>query len=651
MSFLQQPLLWGLLAASIPIIIHLLNRRRHKTVQWAAMEFLLKATRESRGKKKLKYLIILACRTLAIAALIFAIARPLIGDFFGWGSSRIDTVILVLDRSSSMEQQTSGSRESKRQSAIASVRKSLTQLNNPRLVLIDSASGKAQDVPSPDVLEELTSTTATDTRSSIPTLISTAIDYVIDKAPGRTEIWVASDMQVSDWAPTQGRWEAIKAGIKDLPQKTTLRILSLPSPPKNNAAIRVLSSRRKGNNLILSIEIIRSESETPTTIPITFDINGARTADKVTLNGQRYQFERRLPLGEAKGNGYGYVSLPSDTNTRDNVSFFAYGDDLPTETYIVSDNNEAADWLAMASAPPGFDKSKSTTLSPANAHEINWLNTSLVIWQAPLPEGGIAEGFTQFLQNGGAALFMPPSSDSNNAFLGINWGERTTSPRGQYFIIPNWNKTDGPLRNGLEGTPIAVPKLKAINRRDIQGESTVLASWDDEKPFLIRRIVGDGTAIFAGTITDYTWSNLADADVLLPLVQRMIAVGDNRFGSAFAAIAGTQKAQVNEGEIRTRLDNHSKSNSTNAPYEAGVWKLGDRLIATNRPKSEDQWQILTPNKLNLLLEDTPFKLFEDKGQSDALAQEIWRAFLIAMLVFLITEAILCLQPKTSRSKS
>ena len=84
-SFLQQSFLWGLLAVSIPVIVHLLNRRRHRTVQWAAMDFLLKATRESRGRKKLKYIIILTSRALAIAALIFAISRPLLGGFLGWG--------------------------------------------------------------------------------------------------------------------------------------------------------------------------------------------------------------------------------------------------------------------------------------------------------------------------------------------------------------------------------------------------------------------------------------------------------------------------------------------------------------------------------------------------------------------------------------
>ncbi len=615
------------------------------------MEFLLKATRESRGKKKLKYLLILACRTLAIAALIFAIARPLVGGFLGWGGAKIDTVILVLDRSASMEQQAKGSRVSKRVSALASVRKSLEGLNNPRLILIDSATGVAQDVPSPDVLEELSSTAATDTHASIPSLISSAIDYVLDKSPGRTEIWVASDMQVSDWAPQQGRWEAINTGLKDLPQKTTLRVLSLASPPENNMAIRVLASRRKANELVLDLELVRSESEGAAAIPITYSVNGTRTADKVTINGQSYRFQKRLPLGKLDGNGHGFVSIPSDTNVRDNVSFFAYGEDSPTQTYIVSEGGETTDWLALASAPPGLDRSKSVRMTPGSAHEIDWQSASLVVWQAPLPEGPVAQELTRFIESGGAALIFPPRGESDVAYLGINWGDQSISPRGQYFIIDEWDEADGPLRNGLEGTRIPVPKLKSIKRRAIEGDATLLASWDDDQRFLVRRVIGDGTAVFISTLPDYTWSNLADADVLLPVVQRMIAKGDTRFGSAFAAIAGSKKAQTTEGEIRSRLDTHAKSNSSNAPYEAGVWKLGDRLLATNRPKSEDQWQILTSNNLNSLFEGTSFKLFEDKGQSDSLAREIWRAFLIAMLVFLITEAILCLQPKVKKSKS
>ena len=614
------------------------------------MEFLLKATRESRGKKKLKYLIILACRALAIAALIFAIARPLVGGFLGWGGGKVDTVILILDRSASMEQQSPGSRESKRASAIASVRKSLQELNSPRLILIDSASGTVQEVPSPDALEELSVTAATDTKSSIPNLISKAIDYVSDRSPGKTEIWVASDLQISDWSPEEGSWEAIRTGLNDLPQKTTLRVLSLASAPKDNIAIRVLSSRRNAETLVLDLELTRSDADGPAAVPITYSLNGTRSSDKVTINGQTYRFQKRLPLGQSEGSGYGFVSIPSDTNLRDNVSYYAYGEDSPSSTFLVSEGGESPDWLELAAAPPGFNRSQATRISPNSAHEIDWASATLVIWQAPLPKGPIAEEFSRYIESGGAALILPPRGESSNSFLGISWGEQTTSPKGQYFIVSDWNQADGPLRNGLEGTPIPVPKLKAIIRREIIGDGAKLANWDDEKPFLIRQINGDGGAIFISTLPDYTWSNLGDADVLLPIVQRMIAAGDNRFGSAFAAITGSQKAMPLDGETLRRLDTHSKSNSTNASYEAGVWKLGDRLLAINRPKSEDQWQILTQANLDAVLDGVPYKLFEDSGDSESLAREIWKAFLIAMLVFLITEAVLCLQPKPKKAQ-
>ncbi|MDC0088299.1 BatA domain-containing protein [Akkermansiaceae bacterium] len=661
MSFLQQPLLWGLLAAAIPIVVHLLNRRRHRTVKWAAMEFLLKATRESRGKKKLKHLIILACRALAVAALIFAISRPLIGGFFGWGSQRVDNIVLILDRSASMELQAysaaKGSSKgsgntSKRASVIESIRSSLKELGNPRLTLIDSASGKPQNVPSPDALAEISATSATDTRSSIPSLISTAIDYITANSSGSTEIWVASDLQETDWEPDQGSWESIRTGLNELPQKTTLRVLSITSPPTDNVAIRVHSSRRNGTELVLDLEITRpDENYSNASIPITFSINGTLSSDNIKISGQSYQFQKRLPIGKATAKGHGFVSIPSDTNPRDNVSFFAYGEDAPTKTYLITEGGESSRWLTLAAAPPGFGNSQCILLGAESAHKIDWLNTALIIWQAELPDPVIAQEFSRYIQSGGAALILPPRADSEATYLGMQWGELTESARDQFLIVDDWNQSEGPLKNGADGTRIPVSKLKAIKRRQIIGEATTLASWEDAAPFLVRRVIGDGTAIFAASLPDYSWSNLADADVLLPLIQRMISSGDARFGSAFSAITGSINSQNTSDETLTRIDSYAESTSSNAPYESGVWQLGDHTLASNRPVSEDQWKIVSNSQLDTLLEGTSYKLFEDKGQSDALAQEIWRAFLIAMLVFLITEAILCLQPKALSQKS
>jgi frataxin-like iron-binding protein CyaY len=213
MSFLNQSILWGLLAASIPIIIHLLNRRRHRTVKWAAMAFILKATRESKGKKKLKHIIILTARTLALAAIIFAVAQPIIGGILGWGGSKLDTVVLVLDRSLSMETETGNDGLSKREQAISQVKQTLKEMGNPNLILIDSASGSISEVNPIDTLDQLSITAATDTNSSIPELIEKASNYIQNNQTGQTEIWVASDLQSSDWQANSSRWETIRSGL------------------------------------------------------------------------------------------------------------------------------------------------------------------------------------------------------------------------------------------------------------------------------------------------------------------------------------------------------------------------------------------------------------------------------------------------------
>src|SRR5437016_12394821 len=68
----------GFALASIPIIIHILNRRRFKTVSWAAMEFLLRAMRKNRRRLKFEQWLLLATRCLVLLLVATALARPLL---------------------------------------------------------------------------------------------------------------------------------------------------------------------------------------------------------------------------------------------------------------------------------------------------------------------------------------------------------------------------------------------------------------------------------------------------------------------------------------------------------------------------------------------------------------------------------------------
>jgi hypothetical protein len=645
MTFLSPLLLWFLAAASVPVIIHLLNKRRHKTVQWAAMQFLLKATRESRGKKKLRHILILTCRALGIAALAFAAARPVVSGLLGWGAGTIDTVVLILDRSASMELRSGDGQAAKREMVLQKVRDSMASIGNPRLVLIDSATGKPQEVPSPDVLAEISATAATDSAADIPALLSAAAE-TLSSGSGRSEIWLASDLQNSNWRPDDSeRWAAARSSLTSLPQKPAFRILSLTGDAAPNVSLRLLGSRRSSDGLLLDLELTRSEDARGTVnLPLTVSVNGAATGESVTLPGQSLRFQKRIAIKDEAESGHGWLSITADGNPRDNSVFFAYGSARPVKALIVAPTGEAAEYLALAAAPPGFEKQTATRIDPAAFATTSTADFSMILWAAPLPTAANAGILEAFLSAGGQVVCLPTAEPSSETFLGMKWEPVAEAERGKFFILQDWNKSDGPLRDGIDGTPIPAERLRAIKRAIPAGDSAPLARWEDGEPFITRKVVDRGTLWFLGSIPDYTWSNLGDADVLLPATQRILDLGADRFDSSYLAEINTEPATLAPGETRARVDDFSKENS---PHDAGVFRLGERLVAVNRPLLEDDLQVATKENLDSMLEGTDYRLLDQVGQAadPSLSTDMWRAFLLAVLFFLISEALLCLPKK------
>jgi hypothetical protein len=649
LSFLSQPILWGLFAASVPVIIHLLNRRRFRIVKWAATSFLLKASRESRGKKKLKHFLILACRALAIAALIFAVARPLIGGFLGSGSGSVGTVVLILDRSASMETKPGSGQLSHRQSVITKITEAVENMGSPRLVLIDSASGEIQEVPSPDALSELSTTSATDTQADIPTLLAKAIDYLDETNPGQSEIWVASDLQRGDWRPGDSRWGAIQAGLEGLPTKTNLRILTAGEQTVENFTLELLTSRRVEDDLFLDLKLSRLEGDGTTTVPITYSLNGARNSERVTMNGQEVRFQKRFPLTAADTEGYGWVGIPSDNNPRDNSVYFAFGGKEPVQTWVVSEEptSPTADFLQKAAAPAGFERYSCTVVAPTQTTQIDWATASLIIWQAPIPIGAVAAQLNDFVTSGGSALFFPPNQPSTGVIFGASWGEIEEAPADQFFINGSWVKDDGPWQNGIGDTLMPVDQVRGVKRRSIQGDGSSLAEWDDGSPFLYRQLEGLGTSIFINTLPDDRWSNIEFVALHLVAIQRLIEKGTDRLHAGYRAVAGSDKAKGRDDEIRERLDTFEDYEPALEHYRAGVYRLGNRTIAVNRPSEENSPTRIDEEALDELLKGTSYTLFANQDSKKDLISEAWRAFLVAVLLFLLAEALLCLQPKST----
>jgi hypothetical protein len=98
-TFVHPALLWGLLLAGVPVLIHLINMMRHRRVQWAAMEFLLVSQKKNRTWVLLKQLLLLLTRMAAIAILVLVVAQPLLRNELGalFGGKKTHHIVLLDD--------------------------------------------------------------------------------------------------------------------------------------------------------------------------------------------------------------------------------------------------------------------------------------------------------------------------------------------------------------------------------------------------------------------------------------------------------------------------------------------------------------------------------------------------------------------------
>ena len=109
MTFLNPLILLGLIAAGVPLIIHLFNFRKPKKVDFSSLAFLREVERSTMQRVRIKQWLLLVLRTLAIAAMVIAFARPTLrGQLAGaFAGAAPVGVAVVVDTSPSMAQRDS----------------------------------------------------------------------------------------------------------------------------------------------------------------------------------------------------------------------------------------------------------------------------------------------------------------------------------------------------------------------------------------------------------------------------------------------------------------------------------------------------------------------------------------------------------------
>lgn len=652
MTFLQPLLLIGLPLVALPIIIHLINLRRHRTVDWGAMMFLLQATQQKSGRTRLRHFLILLARTLAVAGIIFAISRPMAGGWFGLLGGRADTVVVLLDRSASMSRQDLQLGTSKREIALQRIVEAVNRAGAPpNLVLIESGANKPLIIDAPNALLEMPETKATDGSANIPAMLQAALDYVVANRSGRTDIWICSDVQSGDWNVDSGAWPAIRSGFEELPQKIRFHLLTYGAVSENNLTVRVIGLRRQeteeGEHLVLDVRMRREQADEPASIPLGIVIDDARTVLDVEVEGDTYTLsDYMVPIDKQRSAGWGKVEIPNDANPRDNIFYFTFGDEVLRRTVVVSDQPGSSWPLSLAAAPPIKKSPFVARVIPSDeVTSIVHGETALILWQAALPKGSVKTNLQRYIDEGGNVIFFPPPDAADGEFHGVRWGAwQKLDLSADKADIEAWRDDAGLWANSDGGQPLPVNRLTVREYREIHGDGMIGARLRGNLPLMLQPPTDAGGVYFCATLPQEPFSNMArEGIVLFAMVQRALDAGVQRLLQSQLGVVGDRVA-TDSGKPWKHVEGWPEGLlSTQQKLVAGVFDVDKKFIARNRPQIEDVGRPLPAVELDRLFDGLEYSVVQDTVRKrNSLVSEIWRLFVCLLIVALIVEAALCL---------
>lgn len=205
-AFLAPLMLYGAFAVAIPTIIHLLNRRRIRIVHWAAMDFLKDIMKKSQRILRLKDLILLLIRTLALLLLVLGVSRIACTRTGSWGGAAADVgdALFVFDTSYSMGYKIGDEALFDRaKKAALRIRKSYHAGSRIQILAV---GGKATRLfkggPTDDLVlvdKAIQGLEVGSGRGNMKMLLEAAAGEVTELHHGRQDVYVFTDMQASMW--------------------------------------------------------------------------------------------------------------------------------------------------------------------------------------------------------------------------------------------------------------------------------------------------------------------------------------------------------------------------------------------------------------------------------------------------------------------
>ncbi len=566
MTFLNPFMLFGLLAASVPLLIHLLNLRKLRTVDFSSLRFLKELQRSSIRRVKIRQWLLLAIRTAMIVALVVAFARPALhGSFAGLLGGRAATaMVLIIDDSPST------AARNERGVIFPQIREAASEIGKllragDRLVVMRlSDVGRRDDFPplgNPDDLPKILSTIEpAQVRGSFHQALKKAAEVLAKTTEANRELYLVTDAQANQFAPGSSADDSI-------PFLSGVHAFVVHAGPAQGLNGAVESGG--------SITRVVTKSR-PIDIQATIHVPGSggslSTMASVYLAGTRVaQQSVDLPAGEATtiharvvprlaGVLPGYVQIDDDALESDNRRYFTVS--VPRRINVFLCGNSPADLRFVRLALTlGGDTTVAGLFSLRSGDEQDLSSSDLssedvvCLSNVPRLSTASAEGLARFVRSGGGlVLFIGGNVDIANydeALLprlglppatappaistpAVAVGGQSLSLRQVDFDHPlfegMFDESPGIRKGIMEGPAVLKATSIAVGPT---GRSIIRLS--NQQPFLAEFSSGEGRILVFAVDAVGAWSNFPTSALFAPLLYRsMIYLGDA--GTTFASV-------------------------------------------------------------------------------------------------------------------
>jgi len=680
MNFTNPEILYALPAVLIPLIIHLFNFRRYKKQYFSNVALLKEISIETKKQNRIKHLIVMILRMLAVASLIFAFAGPQFGKNAHTNINAKLVTGIYIDNSFSME---SGDYNGRVFDKAISIARKMVKESPKEMVFVvqNNNNGLLKFLNKDEALSFIDNTKINSNPGDINLAMDQFIRFATQKKDFLLKTYIFSDFQKSAFIPSTIPSDTlIDWNFIELFNQETANVfidscylsnpVLLPDRIEKLYVIVKNASENRIENLGLKLII---EGETKSIANIDIDENSETTAE-MQFNTGKKSWKKA------------YVEIEDYPVTFDDNLMFSF--EVSDQIKVLAINeDDKDDVLSAFYSSDSIIDFKQTSYKSINYQNFNE-NDLIVINGVSEISSGLIANLKKYVEEGGNLMLIPPADNNISNFnsmlsdfqMGHIYGpiESETRVKGVKLDNSIFGDAIEELPNNAD-LPVIFKQFQYS--AGFKSNTETLLNLLNGDPLLVKKEIGSGITYLLNISLNESFSNFSRHQLFVPMMYGSAIAGKSNV-KLYTTIGKSSRVEIklNDNAAELNPDNvysvESLKNDFNfipsqninsnklvlnfdeLPYESGFYELlinsssknDNPVLAFNYNRIESVMDFYTKSSISDVLKKSKISSYKVQELQNSSSEEVinsgknesnqWLVFIIFALSFLLLEVLI-----------